>query len=708
MDRSPVADPDDPLVGRLLDGRYLIGERIDRGGMATVYQALDQRLERTVAVKVMHPGLGDDEEFAARFVREARHAARLSHPNVVAVHDQGRENGTVFLVMEYVPGHTLRDVIRAEAPLPPRKALALAEPIVAALAAAHEAGLIHRDVKPENVLISDRPDGAKVKVADFGLAKAISADTQHTATGGVLIGTVSYLAPELVVDGRADTRADVYALGVVLFELLTGKRPHEGESPIQVAYKHVHEDVPPPSSLVDGVPDYVDALVARATARDREHRSADARVLLRQLRRVQTALAAGTASDPDLVADLAPPRAAADPDPDGSRHDTARDPFVDAPPVVPTPASETTPRTPPPDADLTSAFAVEHLAHLASPGVAPSRPGPGPATNPRTDPVRAGRPGGVGPGAPAVPLPPAGAPRRRRGPWIWLVGALVLALLAGFGYWFGIARWTSTPAVLEYTQADAQQRIEDAGLTFELGDPEYSNDVAEGLVLRTDPGPGDRVLDGGTVTVILSLGEELYPIPTVADLSEDDAQAALTEHFQYDETKEIWSESVPAGTAIRVEVNGRTVEAGEQKPPSTRVTLVVSKGRKPIPVKDFTGKQLTQLQAYASKRKLQLDTEEVYDDTVKKGLVVSQNPTSGTLYRGESITVKVSKGPELVTVPSTRAKGVRAATDMLEDLGFKVKTRPHPNGVGFGIVTSSDPPSGARVPKGSTITLIVF
>ena len=206
----------DPMVGRVLDGRYRIGPRIARGGMASVYEATDIRLDRTVAVKVMHAGLGDDDEFAARFVREARSAARLSHPNVVAVFDQGTDGDTVFLAMELVDGHTLRDVIRKEAPMPPARALALIEPVLSALAAAHRAGLIHRDVKPENVLIAD--DG-RIKVADFGLARAVSTETQHTATGGVLIGTVSYLAPELVVDGRADARADVYAAGVVLYEL---------------------------------------------------------------------------------------------------------------------------------------------------------------------------------------------------------------------------------------------------------------------------------------------------------------------------------------------------------------------------------------------------------------------------------------------------------------------------------------------------------
>ncbi|MFI2707587.1 protein kinase, partial [Nocardioides sp. CER28] len=291
----------DPLIGRTLDGRYRLTSRIARGGMAGVYEATDLRLDRTVAVKVMHSGIGggsssghsDDGAYAARFVREARAAARLSHPHVVSVYDQGEDTGSPYLVMELVPGHTLRDTITTQSPMAPRRALALMEPVLSALAAAHRAGLVHRDVKPENVLISD--DGT-VKVADFGLARAVTADTQHTSTG-VLIGTVSYIAPEIVTEGRADARADVYSAGVVLYELLTGRKPHEGETPIQVAYKHVHEDVPPPSRLVPSLPPYVDALVARATARDAGLRPADAGVMLRQVQRVASALAAGMSND---------------------------------------------------------------------------------------------------------------------------------------------------------------------------------------------------------------------------------------------------------------------------------------------------------------------------------------------------------------------------------------------------------------------------
>ncbi len=294
-------------MGRLLDGRYQIAERLARGGMATVYRAVDTRLTRTVAVKVMHVGLGDDAEFARRFDREARAAARLSHPNVVSVFDQGADvidshGSRPYIVMEYVEGKTLRDVISAEAPLHPARALALIEPVLAALASAHDAGLVHRDVKPENVLISRR---GQIKVADFGLAKAISSQTS-TATQGLLIGTVSYLPPELVVSGRSDARSDVYSAGVVLFELLTGMKPHTGETPIQVAYAHVHTDVPPPSTFPNAgpVPRYLDALVARATSREPSARPRDAKALLADVRRVRAALEGGARDDIELTEDL--------------------------------------------------------------------------------------------------------------------------------------------------------------------------------------------------------------------------------------------------------------------------------------------------------------------------------------------------------------------------------------------------------------------
>lgn len=261
----------DPLVGQVLDGRYLVRSRIARGGMATVYHGHDRKLDRSVALKVMHPNLASDEGFVRRFIDEAKHAAALSHPNVVAVYDQGTDKGHVFLAMEYVPGRNLRDLLVERGRLGPREALQIMQPVLAALSAAHRAGLVHRDVKPENVLLT--ADGL-VKVADFGLARAETASKQ-TKTG-MIIGTVAYLAPEQVISGDADARTDVYAAGIMLFELVTGRQPHQGGTPLAVAYKHVNETVPLPSSVISGMPPQLDALVATATSHDPARRPSDA------------------------------------------------------------------------------------------------------------------------------------------------------------------------------------------------------------------------------------------------------------------------------------------------------------------------------------------------------------------------------------------------------------------------------------------------
>lgn len=215
----------DALVGHVLDGRYRVDARIAAGGMATVYRALDMRLDRVLALKVMHPALAADGVFVERFIREAKSAARLDHPNVVQVFDQGTDSSYVYMAMEYVAGCTLRDVLRERGALRPRAALDILEPVLAALGAAHRAGFVHRDMKPENVLIGD--DG-RVKVADFGLVRSV--DTVTSTTGSVL-GTVAYLAPEQIDQGTADPRVDVYACGVVLYEMLTGAKPHSGDSP---------------------------------------------------------------------------------------------------------------------------------------------------------------------------------------------------------------------------------------------------------------------------------------------------------------------------------------------------------------------------------------------------------------------------------------------------------------------------------------------
>ncbi len=286
----------DPLEGATVDGRYIVQSRLARGGMSTVYLATDRRLDRRVALKVLYPHLADEPGFVDRFEQEAKSAARLSHPHVVGVLDQGVDDVggqlVAYLVMEFVPGRTLRDVLREHGRLTPRRALMLLDAVVEGLAAAHEAGLIHRDVKPENVLLSDT---GQVKIADFGLARAVSATT-GTAT---LVGTVAYLSPELVLGRPAEPQSDIYSTGVMLFELLTGRQPFTGETPVQVAIQHAQSDVPAPSDLLPGLAADINELVQWCTSRDPEDRPVDGAALLGELRHIRTTL-----SDEEL--DFAP------------------------------------------------------------------------------------------------------------------------------------------------------------------------------------------------------------------------------------------------------------------------------------------------------------------------------------------------------------------------------------------------------------------
>jgi serine/threonine-protein kinase len=494
----------------------------------------------------------------------------------------------------------------------------------------------------------------------------------------VLIGTVSYLAPELVVNGRADARADVYAVGVLLYELLTGSKPHEAESPIQVAYKHVHEDVPPPSRLVPGIPAYVDALVARATARDRGQRPADAAVLLHQLHRVAHALAEGVRDDPDLTADLTPILLPSDPAvpreaPPGHRPgDTAADPW---------------------DADEMAALLGPDPVGTDLHGRTTALPT---YDRPPNDPPAPPRPVDQRPPRPR-------RPRRRKRGAILLVLALLVAAAVGTGaWWFGYARYSETPGVIGLTQAAATTKLEDAGLDVALGEPEYSETVAAGKVISTDPEAGSRILDGGTVTLTVSLGKERYDVPRLKGLTVDAAKQKLRDlHLTPGTVDERYSEDVPEGQVISSDPG-----VGRPLRPGAAVDLVVSKGPRPIRVGDWVGKDVDEATQVLEGRGLHVEaSQEEYSDTVPDGAIITQTPSGGTLFRGETVTFVVSKGPELVEMPSVLAHGVDSAKAELESLGFVVDVEKASGYLGLGYVFSTDPDAGAMVPRGSTVIL---
>ena len=681
----------DPLLGRVLDGRYRILAHIDRGGMATVYEAHDLRLDRDVAVKVMHDTLGDDPIFAKRFVTEARSAARISHPNVVSVTDQGDSDGRLFIVMEQVRGTNLRQVVRDEAPMRPERALALLEQVLMALEAAHAQGIMHRDIKPENVLISS---SGQVKVADFGLARAFGADTQHTRTGGLVIGSVSYLAPEAIQQKHVDPRADVYAAGIVLFELLTGRKPHEGDGAIQVAWKHVHEDIPAPSEhTTQHVPDYVDALVRSATARDPDRRPRDARVFLLFVRRARAALDAGVREDPELAADFLPRAPGVD---------TTSIDYVDDAPTVVTPLDEE--RT-----TVIGGHALAGVSSAAAVGAAAARPA---GHAPYTPPVGA-PPGGTGvPGPRTPPSSPPGAgparrprPRRNRRGLVLFVGVLALVVLVAVaGWWLGMGRFTSTPGVLNLPEARAAAKVHDAGLEWKVTARRFSETVTAGSVISTDPGGGHRIVQGGTVEAVVSKGPERYTVPRLHGKTLEKATQLLEDgNLTLGDVTQVFNETVPEGMVVKA-----TPAAGTEQPPGSAVSVTVSKGPKPIRIPDFTGKDAERAQSVLSEKGFKVTTAEENSDTVPKGRVVSQTPSSGKGYKDDEIALVVSKGPVMVQVPSLATQSVEDATAALKELGFQVKVVKTDLYIGWDRVVRQSPSGGDSAPKGSTVTLKII
>lgn len=703
----------DPLVGSVLDGRYEIQKRLARGGMATVYTALDTRLTRIVAVKVMHEGLGDDNDFSRKFDREARAAAKLSHPNVVSVFDQGLDFGRPYIVMELVEGRTLRNVITRDAPLDPLRCLELIDHVLSALVAAHDNGLVHRDVKPENVLISDR---GQLKVADFGLARAITAQTA-TATQGLLIGTVSYLPPELVTVGRADTRSDVYSTGVVLFELLTGSKPHTGETPIQVAYAHVHNDVPPPSSRMkthwqtsrDAIPPYVDALVAAATRRNPDGRPEDARELQGMVRRARKALSNGVMNDPQLTSDF---------NQVGHVDGTDGAPQV-SPTSIPSP-DEITPYAPAASGSsavgATRASRVSPHALRSPASAAGQRRARSAAT-----PVAVDSPADSA-SAMAVTAPPparrrmADAQRTRNRPAtrqpsrrtarlrLTLVAGVLIVLAAlgigGAAWWVSDGQYVAAPDLVTMTQPAAQESVAQTNLQLSFEEV-FSETVPAGEVVSTDPAAGLDVKRDGTIHAMVSKGPERFDMPKVVGTSREDAIAALNStNLAVGTVDEAWDEQAPVGQVVRA-----SIEPGTKLRRGDKVDLTVSKGPQPIKVTDHTGQDADKANRELSSAGFRVEVTTANSKEVPAGKVIAQNPAGGELHRGDTVKLTRSLGPVMVTVPQVKAMRIDDATKEMEKVGFKVQTKPSPTDLGLGFVAYSEAGGGAKAAEGSTITL---
>jgi eukaryotic-like serine/threonine-protein kinase len=635
----------DTLVGRLLDGRYRVEALVARGGMATVYRAIDSRLDRRVALKVMHADLARDDEFVDRFIIEAKSVARLSNPNVVSVYDQGRDGPYPYLAMEYLPGRTLRDMLSERGWFPPREALSIMLPLLSGLAAAHAAGIVHRDVKPENVLIA--PDG-HLKVVDFGLARALSVISSQTRTG-VIIGTVAYLAPEQVTGNSADARTDVYAAGIVLFELLTGSKPHTGETPLAVAYKHVNETVPPPSRFVQGIPPEVDRLVMQATSRDPRGRPADAAAFLRLVNDVMRALPA-----------------------DGRW----------GAPVTGWPGNGT--------------VALGAPGYGAAGRVAPGHSAPGFAGQNHTQIL--GVPGNgrtaIG-GRDDLGDGGGGYRRKRRGGLMVLLAAvLIFAVAGGAGWWFTQAGYTAVPAVAGLTNGAAVTALRADGFTVRMGTAVTDNNTRAGTVARTVPAVGGRVHKGSVITLISSLGPRMIKVPDVSGQQLAGAQQALRNAgLPPGQVRKVASSSVDAGIVVSTQP-----AAGLSSPQQTPIVINVSAGP---PLPDFRGQDQQSIQQWASQNGITLNVQQDTGSSQPQGTITRQSPDPGTpITVNETVTIGVSAGPPQVAIPNVDGMSVGQARDTLTKLGFPVTvSRFGP----FNKVFDYSPKDQA--PKGSTITL---
>ena len=672
----------DPLIGRLVDSRYEIVDRLARGGMATVYRAHDRRLDRTVALKLMHAHLADSPDFVSRFRREARAAARLSNPGVVAVYDQGSLDGVAYLVMEYVEGPTLRDLITA-GPLSVKEALGLVAQLLRPLGAAHRAGLVHRDIKPENVLLPS--DGSVAKVADFGLARAVTEVTQ-TTTGNVL-GTVAYLAPELITSGESTSRADVFSAGVVLYELLTGQQPFTADSPIQIAFRNVHEDVPLPSALVPDMPADVDELVATMTRREPQERPADADEALALLRNVVDELTdselavrrgGGTGSirtQEVMTANAQAARSAIDNEPQDD-DDALSD-------------------------EDSSSHAGMRTVSLPIGSIGPDAKG-------RTRTLSRKALAADTQKTTAVPTRGKGVGGINRRTAV-IVGLLAVAGTGAGATWYltaGPGRRVPVPNIIGMSQDEAQLALEKQGLDWGAPARAYSDTVPAGHVVSCQPKVGRKVGLGQAVTAVISRGVETKTVPDVVGKTKDQAGAAIKgAGLTLGDVTEDYSASVAQGKVISSDP-----KAGKVIEHTAKVSIVVSKGKEPATIPDVTGKSEDDAKkaledAGLKKGKVSQD----YSDSVAKGRVISSSPIAGAsgYYKGDSVDLTVSKGPEKVTVPDVTGKSEDDAKKALEDAGLKVTVNKRLGGP-FGTVRSTDPAAGSSVKPDSKVTINIF
>ncbi|WNM27385.1 Stk1 family PASTA domain-containing Ser/Thr kinase [Demequina capsici] len=664
---------------KILGGRYEVGDLIGRGGMAEVHIGYDTRLGRTVAIKILRADLARDPSFQTRFRREAQAAAGLNHPAIVAVYDTGEDHvatetgqpqAVPYIVMEYVEGHTVRDILQGDVAAPIDEAVEITSGVLTALDYAHHAGLVHRDIKPANVMLT--PTGA-VKVMDFGIARALADAGQTMTQTQAVVGTAQYLSPEQARGENVDARSDIYSAGCLLFELLTGRPPFVGDSPVSVAYQHVREEAPRPSQFASDVPPALDQVVSRALAKNRDERYSSAQEFLDDLNSVMNggpvspstgAVAIGSAA---LGAGAAGVAAAAMAGGTGENPTEALSPASDGTAVMPMAGWGPTGAMPASVPPVTGAVAVQEEQELVSDD-----------------------------------------DERRRKLILWgSLGAAALIVILLLIFMLNrpttpTVQTVAVPNVVGFTQADAESTLQEAGFVTDV-QTEVNADVAIGTVISTDPVADTQADEGSTVTVVVSAAPDSVTVPSVRGMTQDDATAALEAAGlvvdSIDSTQH--DPGLDAGRAIGTDpAESTVVDYGSS------VTLSVADGQVELP--DLTGDTVDAAKANLAAQGLSVVVTETETDTVDPGTVLSQDPAAGLVPINSTVTIEVAKAPSTREVPNVVGQTQINATAALQAAGFGVTVQSQPSStVPANQVISQNPSGGTSVAVGTNVVIVV-
>ena len=635
----------DTLINTLFDGRYRILRKLGSGGMANVYLAEDEDLGRRVAIKILNERYANDELFNERFRREAKSAAALSHPNIVAIYDRGEADGIPYIAMEVIEGRSLKELILSSGSLPIAQAVEYAKEILNALRFAHRNGIIHRDIKPHNILLGAED---RLKVADFGIARAGA--SQMTEVGSIM-GTAQYLSPEQARGAPVTAGSDLYSVGVVLYEMLTGETPFTGDTPIEIAMKHLNEAPRPPSELRGEIPPELDQIVLRALAKDPHERYQSAEEFSADLDRLEAGIPVSPETTAAATAVLAGGPATA---------------------------------------------ATQILSPDAGTRVLPPKPGAPPRRPPPYAPGYGYR-------------EPPRKHRRRLGPWLLALLLLAAAAAAGWYVYSQVqeeleeSRPVAVPLVVGIPEDNARRKIEEAGFVAEVR-RESSTEQKAGRVFRQEPGPETRLPKGETVTLFVSTGPPMTEVPRVVGLQYNEAVDELQRAGLRSRRVEVFSEQPPG------EVVGQSPRAGNTVREDSVVTLRVSKGQETVEVPDVLAQNRASAEGELRAAGFRVSVATAPSDEVEEGLVMAQDPEPGVdALKGSTVSITISEGPESASVPNVVGQDSETAAGALADAGFQVQVREQETDdpANEGRVLDQNPAAGVQAEPGSTVTIVV-